>query len=137
MPASQEQRRTVIETWNGDIQDLPCIGNGVSGLVFGIDGGRVAKVALGTARSIEDIETERRIYRRFKQMLPNPDSHYILCCLESDNPRGLVFERCKGTVRSRLRSQSPILPEAAMKWAIQAAKGLGFVYDCGIIQGDG
>jgi serine/threonine protein kinase len=137
MPASQKQRRITIETWNGDIQNLPCIGNGISGLVFEIDVRRVAKVALGTARSIEDIERERKIYRRFKQMLPNPDCHYILSCLESDNPRGLVFERCKGMVRSRLRSPSPILPEAVMKWAIQAAKGLGFVHDCGIIQGDG
>jgi serine/threonine protein kinase len=135
MPAHRSHGRTKTEPWDGDIQDLPCIGSGTSGLVFQIDAGRVAKVSLGTARSIKDIETERKIYQRFRKEAPNCPQ--ILCCLELDNPRGLVFECCQGTVRGRLRSQSSVPVGLVTKWARQAAGGLAIIHKCGVIQGDG
>jgi hypothetical protein len=41
-------------------------------------------------------------------------------------------------VRARLQSMpSPPSIEDAKRWALQAAKGLAIVHDCGVIQGDG
>jgi len=136
MPAKPKHRRTNLRLWNGDIQGLRCIGSGVSGLVFEIDGSKVVKVALGTPRSIKDIETEREIYQTFGQKPHNFDFNYILRCLDVDDSRGLVFEHCKGTVRSRLKSQPPVSPEMRMKWALQACRGLRFAHECKVIQGD-
>jgi serine/threonine protein kinase len=94
------------------------------------------KVAIGTDRSKEDIETERKIYRRFGRTLPKYDS-FILLCLEPDNPRGLVFEKCEESVRSWLSSRPSVTFEDVLELAKQGAKGLAFVHDCVVIQGDG
>jgi hypothetical protein len=136
MPANPTQKKS--KSWDGNVQDLPLVGKGASGLVFAIDKRRVAKVSLGTPRSKEDIEMERRIYERFNQMLSNNPSRYILLCLDTKQPRGLIFDRWDETVRARLQSMpSPPSIEDAKRWALQAAKGLAIVHDCGVIQGDG
>lgn len=138
MQVSQNHERSKPEPWDGNVDDLQCIGNGVSGLIFAIDQRRVAKISLGTTQSIEDIETERRIYRRFqhKQRKLGKFPH-ILRCFDRNNPRGIVLERCEHTVRERLQTSSPIEQHQKLKWAIQAAKGLRDAHDCRVIQGDG
>lgn len=80
-----------------------------------IDEERVAMVSLGTARSNEDIETERLVYRRFQESQWHPKSQYILSCLEPDNLRGLVFKRCEESVRSRQRSSTQVPFETVVK----------------------
>jgi serine/threonine protein kinase len=129
--------RRRIKGWDGDIQGLEPLGHGVSGLVFGIDKRRVAKIDIGTERSIADIEIEREVYRRVKR---DPDPcPYVLQCYENDNPSGLVLERCNETVRIRLRAHyktgAPI--SIAKKWAYEAARGLAHIHRAGIVQGDG
>ena len=139
MPSSRTQRCRTAEPWDGKLQDLQCLGCGVSGLVFAIDDERVAKISSGTPRSIDDIEIERSIYREFQYMRRRTGKkgfRHILSCIELDNPRGLVFERCKGTLKYRLQSTT-CPPEQKLKWAIQAARGLRFAHDCNVIQRDG
>jgi hypothetical protein len=130
-----KKRKSKPKRWDGNIQGLILLGNGVSGAVFAIDDKRVAKIDLGSLRSIEDIETERMAYYNLSKGHLN-----VLSCLDIDNPNGLVFERCQETIRSRLRSRhrdTPPRAEVVKKWAYQAAKGLAFVHECGIIQVDG
>lgn len=142
MSPSQTPRRLKPRRWDGNVEQLECIGSGVSGVVFAIDKRRIAKICVGTPRSIEDIETERKIYRRFRKFREKHDREqhdcqYILSCLETENPRGLVLERCQESLRNRIRSKSPLPLEDVAKWARQAAEGLVFVHDSGVIQGDG
>lgn len=112
----------------------------MSGLVFAIDPLRVAKVPLGSSQSKQDIEAEREIYREFKAIKRKSGSHdgkYVLRCLEVENPRGLVLERCVESVRSRLRRKGEIgLPEK-VRWMKQASRGMSFVHSCRVFQGDG
>jgi hypothetical protein len=140
MPPPQRrhrQRPRPNDDWDGDVQDLECLGNGVSGIVFAIDERRVAKIHLGTPRSTEDFETERSVYRRFNERLREKRCEYVLRCFDTEHPRGLVFERCNETLRSRLRRDEERDEEQVSRWAKQAAKGLAWVHDCGVIQGDG
>ena len=118
------------------MQDLECLGNGVSGIVFAIDSTRVAKIHLGTPRSVEDFETEREVYRRFGERLAKVNCRYVLRCLDLEHPRGLVFERCRETVRSRIRAGG-VGEGQVLRWAKQAAKGLAWVHDCKVTQSDG
>lgn len=107
----------------------------------------MAKVHLGTPRSVEDFETERAVYRRFNKRLSKIDCRYVLRCLDTENPRGLVFERCRETVRDRVRKtvrdrvrktrERGEEDGQAVRWAKQAAKGMAWVHDCKVIQGDG
>jgi len=136
MPSHHAQRKSQPKPWDGDVQDLECLGNGVSGIVFAIDSTRVAKLHLGTSRSVADFETERVVYQRFGERLSNIPCQYLLKCLDLDNPRGLVFERCQKTLRSILR-EGHVEKGLVLKWAKQAAKGLAWVHDCNVIQGDG
>ena len=138
-PPHHSHRKSRLRPWNGDVQELEYLGNGVSGLVFAIDSSRVAKVHLGTPRSVEDFETERAVYRRFNKRLSKIDCRYVLRCLDTENPRGLVFERCRETVRDRVRKTRERGEEdgQAVRWAKQAAKGMAWVHDCKVIQGDG
>jgi len=104
-------------------------------MVLGIDEKRVAKIDIGSSRSVQDIETERDIYRRLNQ----ERNLYVLWCYEVDNPSGLVLERCDDTIRKRLRSRyrntSPP-DEVVKRWVYEAAQGLAYIHRCGIIQGD-
>ena len=108
----------------------------MSGIVFAIDTTRVAKINLGNPRSVEDFETERAVYRRFTERLSKVDCRYVLRCLDLENSRGLVFERCRETLRSRVRAGA-VGEGLVLRWAKQAAKGLAWVHDCKVIQGDG
>jgi len=140
MPTHYAQPTTRHQPWDGDVQDLKFIGNGASGIVFAIDSDRVAKIHLRTPRSIEDFETERAVYRRFNRRLRKVSCRCVLRCLETENSRGLVFERCRETLRDRLRRTRDGVDESddgqALRWAKQAAKGLAWVHDCKVIQGD-
>jgi len=129
-----KKRKSEPKRWDGSIEGLALLGNGVSGAVFAIDENRVAKIDIGSPRSMKDIKTECMAYYNFSKGHPN-----VLLCLEIGNPNGLVFERCRDTVRSRLRSAyrgAPPRVEVVKRWAYQAAKGLAFVHSCGVIQGD-
>lgn len=123
--------------WDGDVQDLECLGSGATGIVFAIDESKVAKIHLGSPTSVEDFETERAVYRCFNQKLKDKQCDYVLRCLDTENPRGLVFERCQETLRKRLKSIGETeREEHALKWARQAAEALAWVHTCGIVQGD-
>lgn len=130
------QRKSRPTPWDGDVQDLECLGNGVSGIVFAIDSTRVAKIHLGTPRREHDFEIERAVYRRFSERSSKVYCRYVLRCLDLENPRGLVFERRRDTVRSRIR-EGGVEEGQVLQWAKQAAKGLAWVHDCKVIQGDG
>ena len=104
-------------------------------MIWAIDETRVAKVHIGSARSKQDIETERKAYRKLNR--PHP---YVLRCFETENPSGLVLERCQETVRQRLRlmlNEETWCEDIVARWAYQAAKGLAYVHACKIIHGDG
>jgi len=84
---------------------------------------------------VGDSETERAVYRRFGERLPKVPCRYVLRCLDLENARGLVFERCRETVRSRVRAGG-VEQGQVLRWAKQATKGLAWVHDCKVIQGD-
>ncbi|PMD50486.1 kinase-like protein [Hyaloscypha bicolor E] len=129
------KRKSRCRLWDGNIHNLEPLGNGVSGLVLAIDEKRVVKIDIGTQRSIEDLETEREIYRGLNQQ----HNKHVLRCYEVDNPSGLVLERCDDTIRKRLRSryrntQPP--EDMVKKWACEAAQGLAYIHRCGVVQVD-
>jgi hypothetical protein len=64
-------------------------------MVLAINERRVAKTDTGSPSSIEDIATERELYR----ILDEGHGSYVLKCYEIGNPSGLVLERCDDTVR--------------------------------------
>ena len=131
------EKETTLERWEGSILDLEGIGHGVSGMVFVIDEYRVIKASFGSPGSKQEIETERIAYRILQQARkPSP---HILKCFDSNDPRGLVLERCEHTVRHRLMltSKDDRLSDLDIRiWAKQAAEGLAFIHEHGIIQGD-
>ena len=124
------------EQWNGNIQGLPLIAHGSAGMVFALDDARVVKVYIGEdGQGIEDMETEREAYRRLRY--GGTSSRHVLKCYDLDNAAGLVFERCKMTVRRWVKSRDYAPQREALRLATEAAKGLEFVHKSGIIQGDG
>lgn len=129
------KRKPKYRPWDGNIHNLEPLGNGVSGVVLGIDTERVAKIDNGSQRSWEDVETERAIYRKLNQQR----NEYVLWCWELDNPSGLVLERCDETIRRRLRSKYRNMPppdDVVKRWACEAAKGLAYIHSCGVVQVD-
>lgn len=129
---TQHQVRPYLEKWDGSVLGLLGIGSGVSGMVFGLDQDRVVKVGSSTdPRNIEDIETERKAYRKLG-IRPSP---HVLHCFETENPYGLTLERCRMTLRKRIR-MGDLTKTDVVTYAKSAAKGLDFIHHCGIIQGD-
>ena len=131
----QRPRKTKGKSWDGNTYNLVALGHGVSGIVFAIDSKRVVKVDVGTQRSIQDLQTERKAYERL-----SGGHRYVLSCLDYKNPRGLVLKRCGNTVRRHRQSMpedEPSNDETIRRWAFEAAKGLEYVHMCGVIQGDG
>jgi serine/threonine protein kinase len=121
------------KNWKGTTSDLEVLGYGVSGKVLAIDGSRVIKIPLGSPRSLKDIETERTAYRR----LARSSSPYITKCYDYENPNGIIMERLTQTVRHRLKQpDSPPSGDDVTKWALQAARGLAFLHERGIVQAD-
>lgn len=138
----QETRRSSNKyvPWDGDVQALQPLGNGVSGMTWAIDEERVAKVHIGPVRSRRNIETEREAYRKLRPWRPHVWHPHVLQCFETDNPNGLVLERCQGSVRERLQlmvRERTLHDDIVARWAYQAARGLTYVHRCGIIHGDG
>jgi len=129
------KRKSRCRPWDGNIHNLEPLGNGVSGVVLAIDEKRVVKIDIGSQRSMQDLETEREIYRRLEQ---HPSNH-VLRCYDVDNPSGLVLERCDDTIRKRLRSRyrnSSPPEDVVMKWACEAAQGLAHIHRWGVVQVD-
>jgi serine/threonine protein kinase len=83
------------------------------------------------------METERKAYSILEHVTkPSP---HILRCFELENPQGLILERCRETLRHRLRSIPglAILPDVDLrKWSKQAAEGLAFLHGHQIIHAD-
>jgi len=80
--------------------------------------------------------TERKVYSILEHTRPSP---HIIRCFELDNPQGLILERCRETIRHRLKSLPGLvlLPDVDLrKWAKQAAEGLAFLHDHQIIHAD-
>jgi serine/threonine protein kinase len=131
------KKEPLPERWIGSILDLQGIGHGISGLVLIIDELRVIKVAYGSHRSKQDMETERKAYSILEHTTrPSP---HIIRCFELDNPQGLILARCRETVRHRLKSLPGLvlLPDVNLrKWSKQAAEGLAFLHDHQIIHAD-
>jgi serine/threonine protein kinase len=131
------EKEATFKRWEGSILDLEGLGHGVSGMVFVIDECRVIKAGFGSPGSKQEIETERTAYRILQQA-KKPSPH-ILKCFDSHDPRGLVLERCEYTVRHRLIAtpKDSRLSDLDIRiWAKQAAEGLAFIHEHGIIQGD-
>ena len=121
--------------WNGSTYGLKAIGHGTAGIVFALDEELVVKVYVGADnRNLEDYETERQAYENLAN-----GSRHVLTCFELQNPDGLVLERCQGTLRSKIKSRrgEHLRQSDVLTYAIQAAEGLAYVHNCGIIQGDG
>lgn len=114
------------------IYDLKVIGRGASGLVLLLDESKVVKIPLGTPQSVRDLKVERKVYRQLAQ---HPSRH-ILKCYDYDEPRGIVLQRLKESVRKHL-TQGNHPPEGEIqKWIMQAAEGLAVLHRNRIIQGD-
>jgi serine/threonine protein kinase len=117
--------------WNS--YDLKPIGRGVSGLVLVLDDTKVVKIALGSPRSINEIEIERQIYRRFAEY----ECPFVVKCYDCNDLRGIILERLEECLRARLsRQEDPPTTEDIWKWALQAAEGLAFIHQHQVIQGD-
>jgi serine/threonine protein kinase len=134
MPVRSRQcKRSRKQLWDGKTYDLKTAGYGVSGLVLLLDDCTVIKIPLGSPRSINDINTERKAYSR----LAKNSSPYITKCYDYEDPRGIILERLDKTVRSRLRRGDSTPTQAdVLKWAMQAARGLAFLHRRGIVQAD-
>lgn len=136
----RHSRKSDSTKWNGEIYGKKIIGHGLSGTVFEIDESTVYKISSGPEFHRNDVDIERRAYRRFerKRRIGKAGwAKYVLRCFLREYPdlKGLVLERCCETLRSRLTSNPSEVSKAAM-WAQQAAEGLEFVHNCGVIQGD-
>jgi hypothetical protein len=122
--------------WDGNTQGLLGIAHGSAGMIFALDEFNVVKVYLGReSRSIENLETERQAYRNLKQ--GEIYCEHVLRCYDLENQYGIVLERCRETVRQRIKSPEYSPRAEALNLAIQAAKGLSHIHYCGIRQGDG
>jgi len=132
-------RSKSTKEWNGNTEGLRAIAHGSAGIVFALDEQRVVKVYIeGAEASFKDLEIERQAYRNIKANGGSKQCPHVLACYEIDNTYGLVLERCRTTVRRRLRSRGGgFSASEAVRLARQAAKGLAFVHSCGIVQGDG
>jgi hypothetical protein len=125
-----------IYRWDGNTQDLFGIAHGSAGMVFALTDDTVVKVYLGrNSRSLENSETERQAYRNLQR---KSSSHpHVLRCYDVENPNGIVLERCRETVRQRIKSPDYSAQKYAIPFAIQAAEGLAYIHRCGVRQGDG
>ena len=136
----KHSRKSDSIKWNGEIYGKKIIGCGLSGTIFEIDDSKVYKISSGPEFHRQDIDIERRAYRRFereRRIGKAGRARFVLRCFlrEYPNLEGLVLERCRETLRHRLISNPSDVSKAAL-WAQQAAQGLEFVHDCGVIQGD-
>ncbi|KAK8071238.1 kinase-like protein [Apiospora hydei] len=143
MPERAENTRPKTP-WDGSIYNLRIVGMGRTSIVFAVDSSRVIKVPIRSSFCLKAIDQEREVYRR----LEKDKSIYVLSCHDPDFSSGILLEKCVGSVRDRLRLMGQgdgIYPAIgsehalahAERWAYQAAQGLAFVHDHGIIQADG
>jgi len=121
--------------WDGNTQELYGIAHGSAGMVWAVDEYTIVKVYLGRdRRSIGNSDTERQAYRNLAKNGPAHD--HVLMCYNVNNKHGLLLERCRETVRQRLKSPEYSAEKEALHLSIQATRGLEVIHRCGIIQGD-
>jgi len=121
--------------WDGSTQGLLGLAHGSAGMVFVHSDYTVVKVYLGRdVRSIENSAIERQAYRNLQR--EGVFSEHVLRCYDIENPYGLLLERCRETVRQRIRSPDYSPDLEAFSLARQATEGLAYVHRCGIRQGD-
>ncbi|KAK8102507.1 hypothetical protein PG984_015653 [Apiospora sp. TS-2023a] len=126
------------KSWDGSIYGLRNIGHGATSLVFAVDDRRVVKVPIPSPFGLQAVEQEREIYRRLGRR-----SNHIVSCYDPDHSSGILLERCKGSVRDRLREmrqEDGSIPRESWiqvgRWAYQAAQGLGYIHEHNVIQAD-
>jgi Protein kinase domain len=112
--------------------DAQSVGRGSSGTVLAIDQDLVIKIFSEDEEGQLDFNREREIYGDLQR---DGGSRYIVKFLEVWED-GLVLERLKSTLRSRLRETSRPSVTVRMRWIVQACKALGFLHDRGIMHGD-
>ena len=145
VPQQARWNCTATPLWDGNVYGLKWVGQGGTAFVFAVNERSVVKVPMGSDASHRALERERAVYEILgKSKSPN---YYVLSCFDTGFRRGLVLERRVGTLREHLqkyrdgdiahiRSNSNLMDQSS-RWAFQAASGLSFVHDEGIIQADG
>jgi serine/threonine protein kinase len=128
------QELSISDGWKVSFSfyDAQSVGRGSSGSVFAIDQDLVIKIFSEDEEGQLDFDREREIYHDLQR---DGGSRYIVKFLEVWED-GLVLERLKSTLRSRLREK--FQPSAALRtqWLIEACKALCFLHDRGIMHGD-
>lgn len=112
--------------------DAQSVGRGSSGTVLAIDQDLVIKIFSEDDEGQLDFDREREIYHELQK---DGVSRYIVKFLEVWED-GLVLERLRGTVRSRLREKFQLSVASRTQWLMEACKAVRFLHDKGIMHGD-
>jgi serine/threonine protein kinase len=122
------------ENWkvSFSLYDAQSLGRGSSGSVLAIDQNLVIKIFSEDEEGQLDFDRERDIYHELQR---DGGSRYIVKFLEVWED-GLVLERLKSTLRSRLREQFQPSVVLRTQWLVEACKALWFLHDKGIMHGD-
>jgi len=112
--------------------DAQSIGRGSSGTVFAVNQNLAIKTFSEDAEGQLDFDRERSIYEDLQKYGGSP---FVIKFLEVWED-GLVLERLKCSLRSRLREKSQPPLHVRLRWLVQACNALEFIHDRGIMHGD-
>jgi serine/threonine protein kinase len=112
--------------------DAEIVGRGSSGTVLAIDQNLVLKIFCEDDEGQLDFDREREIYNELQR---DGGSRYIVNFSEVWED-GLVLERLKSTLRTRLREKSQPSLIIRQRWLVEACNALRFVHDRDIMHGD-
>ena len=112
--------------------DAQSVGRGSSGTVLAINQDLVIKIFSEDEEGQLDFDRERSIFQDLQRDCGSP---YIVKFLEVWED-GLVLERLKCTLRSRLREKSQPSLHVRLRWLIEACQALEFIHDRGVMHGD-
>ncbi|KAE9364756.1 kinase-like protein [Stipitochalara longipes BDJ] len=112
--------------------DAQTIGRGSSGSVLAINQDLVIKIFSEDEEGQLDLDRERDIFHDLQR---DGGSPYIVKFLEIWED-GLILERLKCNLRSRLREKSQLALQARFRWLIEACKAIEFLHNRGVMHGD-
>ncbi|TVY81341.1 Mitogen-activated protein kinase kinase kinase [Lachnellula suecica] len=115
-----------------DSYDAFSVGRGSSGTVLAIDDKLVIKTYVEDEEGERDFRREKAIYEILQSGTFSP---YIVKFVE-EWESGLVLERLRGTLRSRLKEKVQPCLEDRTQWIREACNGLGFLHENRIMHGD-